>query len=962
MNIKEKLTALGIDVDNDKDSVSKAKDKLKSLGFKADKINTKLESEGEKILEELFSNVVVSTPKVEVKAPPTIKSDEDIPIKSSKKIKKVQKTIQNDEQKEEENNENEVVPFWKKIKDKKTNLVIKQKGESKRVNSDLSPNGRPLPQSTIDDEKKKKEEKIKKELEEKIKQQEILENENKQKEEQTKKNEPEKINNTDNNTDNKNVNDIKEKKQNDIEKQTTPINNAPLDDNKDKQVKTPKYNKIHKTENKNQQQNNNWKNKNNQNNNKQQVQNKNNTNNNANNNANKNIRLNTNNTNVVIGPNNKFDSKQKDKNKYNRDSEQVKKKNKTKTQTKEKYTKPVQDLVGDETTTITRTRKKTQTGAFIKPVQKEVLPSDEIKLITIPDIISIKDLSAKLKLQPSVIVKKLFLAGKMVTANTELTYEEAENIAVEYDILCEKEKKVDLIAEALKDNIVDEEKDLIMRPPVVCVMGHVDHGKTSILDVIRKTNVIDKEAGGITQHIGAYQVKINDRLITFLDTPGHEAFTAMRLRGAKSTDIAILVVAADDGVKPQTIEAINHAKAANVEVVVAINKIDKPEANIDRVKQELSEYELIPEDWGGSTTFCEVSAKKNIGITNLLEMILLTADVLELKANPNRKARGIVLEAELDKGRGPVARVLIQKGTLHIGDYVAMGKSFGKVRAMIDCNGQRVKEALPSTPVEILGLNDTPLAGDTLVSFDGEKEAKNYASLFISEDKQKLIEDSKQKVTLDALFDKIKAGEVKELPIILKTDVMGSSEALKDSLEKLSNDEVAVRVIHTGVGNINESDVNLASASNAIIIGFNIKAESNVKSIIDKEKVDVRIYDIIYKAIEDVELAMKGMLSPVYEEKIDGHLTIRQIFKVSSIGNIAGCIVNDGVVTKNSKVRIFRGDDKIFEGNISSLKRFKDEVKEVKQGFECGIVMEDFNDFQVDDNIECYSLVAKSLV
>ena len=490
-------------------------------------------------------------------------------------------------------------------------------------------------------------------------------------------------------------------------------------------------------------------------------------------------------------------------------------------------------------------------------------------------------------------------------------------------------------------------------------MGHVDHGKTSILDAIRKTHIIDKEAGGITQHIGAYQVKINNRLITFLDTPGHEAFTAMRMRGANSTDIAVLVVAADDGVKPQTIEAINHAKAANVEVVVAINKIDKPEANVDRVKQELSEYELIPADWGGKTTFCEVSAKQNIGIQNLLEMILLTADVMELKANPNRKARGIVIEAELDKGKGPVARVIVQKGTLKIGDYIAMGKSFGKIRAMIDCNGERINSALPSTPVEILGLNNTPQAGDTFICFDSEKDARMFSETFISENKQKLVEESKQNVTLDALFDKIKAGELKELPIIVKGDVVGSVEAIKNSLEKLSNDEVTVKVIHEGVGNINESDISLASASNAIVIGFNVKYDNILKPLIDKENIDVRLYNIIYNAIEDVEKAMKGMLKPIYEEKVIGHLTIRQIFKASNVGNIAGCIVNDGEIRRNCKVRIFRNDEKIFEGDLLSLKRFKDEVKEVKQGFECGIVIDGFNDFNVDDNIETYVIEEK---
>ena len=517
-----------------------------------------------------------------------------------------------------------------------------------------------------------------------------------------------------------------------------------------------------------------------------------------------------------------------------------------------------------------------------------------------------------------------------------------------------------MIAELLKEGAEDETK-LVPRPPVVCVMGHVDHGKTSILDVIRNTNVIAKEAGGITQHIGAYQVKVKDRLITFLDTPGHEAFTAMRLRGAKSTDIAILVVAADDGVKPQTIEAINHAKAANVEIIVAINKIDKPEANVERVKQQLSEYELIPADWGGQTTYCEVSAKQNIGIDNLLEMILLTSDVMDLKANPDRKARGIVIESLLDKGKGPVARVLVQKGTLHVGDYVAMGKSFGKVRAMSDANGVRVNEALPSMPVEVLGLNDVPQAGDTFLCFDEEKEARAFADTFVAENKIRLVEESKHKVTLDALFDQIKAGELKELNIVLKADVAGSSEAIKNSLEKLSNDEVVVKVIHEGVGNINESDVTLASASNAIIIGFNVKPEPNTKSIIEKEKVDLRIYNIIYNAIDDVEKAMKGMLAPVFEEKVIGNLVVRQIFKASSVGSIAGSYVTDGEVRRNAKVRLKREGNVIFDGPILSLKRFKDEVKEVKTGFECGVVLEGFSDYKVEDTMEVYVVEEKKI-
>ena len=585
-----------------------------------------------------------------------------------------------------------------------------------------------------------------------------------------------------------------------------------------------------------------------------------------------------------------------------------------------------------------------------------LLKVEEIKTITIPEVITIKDLADKMKLQPSVIVKKLFLQGKVVTINQEVDYEQAEEIAMEFDVLCEKEVKVDVIEELLKEEEEDE-KDMVTRPPVVCVMGHVDHGKTSLLDAIRQTNVTAKEAGGITQHIGAYMVEINGQKITFLDTPGHEAFTAMRMRGANSTDIAILVVAADDGVMPQTVEAINHAKAAGVEIIVAINKIDKPSANIERVKQELSEYELIPEDWGGSTIFCPVSAHTKEGIDNLLEMILLTAEVLELKANPNRKARGLVIEAQLDKGRGAVATVLVQKGTLRVGDPIACGSCFGKVRAMIDDQGRRVKEAGPSTPVEILGLSAVPEAGETFVSTDSEKEARAFADTYISESKNKLIEDTKAKMSLDDLFSQIQSGNVKELNIIVKADVQGSVEAVKQSLVKLSNEEVVVKVIHGGVGAINESDIILASASNAIIIGFNVRPDPTAKVTADRENVDVRLYKVIYNAIEDVEAAMKGMLDPVYEEKVLGHAEVRQIFKASGVGNIAGSYVLDGVFQRGCKVRISREGTQIFEGNLASLKRFKDDVKEVKAGYECGLVFEGFNDIAELDIVEAYTMV-----
>jgi len=594
---------------------------------------------------------------------------------------------------------------------------------------------------------------------------------------------------------------------------------------------------------------------------------------------------------------------------------------------------------------------------FIMPTKQKVEEvQEDIKEIIIPETITLKDFASKLKLQPSTIVKKLFLKGQIVTINTELTFEQAEEIALEYDVICTMEEKVDVIGELLAEE-EDPESTLVPRPPVVVVMGHVDHGKTSLLDAIRKTNVTSREAGGITQHIGAYMVKINGEPITFLDTPGHEAFTAMRMRGAQATDIAILVVAADDGVMPQTVEAINHAKAAGVEIIVAINKIDRPAANIDKVKQELSEYELIPEDWGGSTIFVPVSAKNGENISTLLEMVILTAEVKELKANPNRRARGLVIEAELDKGKGPVARILVQKGTLHVGDFIAAGACSGKVRAMMNDKGVKVKEATPSTPVEILGLDNVPNAGEVFVATENDKEAKAFAATFISESKNKLIEDTKAKLSLDDLFSQIKAGNVKELPIVVKADVQGSVEAVKQSLTKLSNEEVAVKVIHGGVGAINESDVVLAAASNAIIIGFNVKPDQMAKATAERENVDLRLYKVIYQAIEDIESAMKGMLEPIYEEKVIGHAEIRQIFKASGVGNIAGSYVLDGKFVRGCKVRITRDGEQIFDGNLASLKRFKDDVKEVATGYECGLVFEKFNDIKEFDQVEAYAMV-----
>ncbi len=602
---------------------------------------------------------------------------------------------------------------------------------------------------------------------------------------------------------------------------------------------------------------------------------------------------------------------------------------------------------------------KNRPGRFIRPETRPAAPRKEDlepKKLPLPESISISDLAERMKIQPSVIIKKLFLEGKMLTVNSELDFESAGEIALEYNFDPEPEVKEDVIGKMLEDQ-EDPEDTLVSRAPVVCVMGHVDHGKTSLLDAIRHTNVTDKEAGGITQHIGAYMVTAGGRQITFLDTPGHEAFTAMRMRGASSTDIAILVVAADDGVKPQTIEAINHAKAAEVEIVVAINKIDKPGANIDKVKQELTEYGLISEDWGGSTICVPVSAKSREGINDLLDMVLLTADVLELKSNPSRQARGIVIEAELDKGKGPVATVLVQKGTLHVGDFIAAGASYGKVRAMMDDKGRRVKEAGPSTPVEILGLNDVPMAGEIFVSPTTDKEARNFAETFIKESREKMLEDTKLKMSLDDLYSQIQTGNLKELNLIIKADVAGSVEAVKQSLLKLSNEEVVVKCIHGGVGAVNESDISLASASKAIIIGFNVKPDAAAKDTAEREKVDLRLYRVIYDAISDVERAMKGMLDPIFEEKVIGHAEIRQIFKASGVGNIAGSYVLDGMFQRNCKVRISREGKQIYEGELASLKRFKDDVKEVKAGYECGLVFEKFNDIQELDIVEAYTMV-----
>ena len=580
---------------------------------------------------------------------------------------------------------------------------------------------------------------------------------------------------------------------------------------------------------------------------------------------------------------------------------------------------------------------------------------EAVTAITYEEGITVSELAAKCNKNASDIIKLLFMLGKMVTINSNLDDEMVDLVCLEWGIEATKEIPVD--EDSLEDNEVDDPENLEERPPIVTIMGHVDHGKTTLLDTIRKTRVVDGEFGGITQHIGAYTVSINGEKITFLDTPGHEAFTAMRMRGANSTDIAILVVAADDGVMPQTVEAINHAKAAGVEIIVAVNKIDKPAANIERVKQEMTEHELIPVDWGGTTEFVPVSAKSGEGIDTLLETVILTSEILELKANPNRNARGLVVEAELDKGRGPVATVLVQKGTLHVGDFISAGAAHGKVRAMIDDKGRRVKEAGPSTPVEILGLNSVPSAGEVFIAHDSDKDAKTYAETYMAQNKEKMLEETKQKMSLDDLFTQIQAGNLKELNLIIKADVQGSVEAVKQSLLKLSNEEVVVKCIHGGVGAINESDVSLASASNAIIIGFNVRPDATAKTIADREGVDVRLYRVIYQAIEDVEAAMKGMLDPVFEEKVIGHAEVRQIFKASAVGNIAGSYILDGMFQRGCKVRISREGKQIFEGDLASLKRFKDDVKEVKAGYECGLVFDGFDQMQELDIVEAYIMV-----
>lgn len=588
-----------------------------------------------------------------------------------------------------------------------------------------------------------------------------------------------------------------------------------------------------------------------------------------------------------------------------------------------------------------------------QPIQEQEVQVDDIKIIQIPASISIKNLGGELGIAATEIIKNLMKKGMMANINQEIDYDTAAQIAEDFDILVEQEEERDLMEEVFGETL-DNEEDLMERPPVVVVMGHVDHGKTSLLDAIRSTSVTSREAGGITQHIGAYTASINNKKITFLDTPGHEAFTAMRMRGAQVTDVAILVVAADDGVMPQTIEAINHAKAANVQIIVAMNKMDKVGANPDRVKQELSEQGLIVEEWGGDTICVPVAAIKREGIDTLLEMILLVSEMADLKANPNRKARGTIIEAQLDKGRGPVATVLVQSGTLQVGDPIVAGCAYGRIRAMVDDKGRTVKKAGPSTPVEILGLSEVPAAGDMFYIAKSDKQARQVAERIKAQGRVQLIGQTPQKVSLDDLFNQIQEGKMKDLNIVIKADVQGSVEAVRQSLERLSNDEVRIRIIHGGVGTITESDVMLASASGAIIIGFNVRPETATKAIAEKEEVDVRLYRVIYSAIEDIKAAMKGMLDPEYIEKVIGHAQIRQTFKVSGVGTVGGAYVQDGKIVRNSGVRIVRDGIVVYEGNLTSLKRFKDDAKEVNTNYECGVMFERFNDLKEGDIVEAF--------
>lgn len=623
-----------------------------------------------------------------------------------------------------------------------------------------------------------------------------------------------------------------------------------------------------------------------------------------------------------------------------------------------KKTKPNQKRFDDNKVSTSRGpqnnrgNNRNQRGRYQQePVKKEKVDNTPKKII-VRGTMTVGELAKALHKDASEVIKKLLFLGIMATINQELDLDAIQLLAGDYNV--EVELKIPVEEDKFEQfEEKDDEADLLERPPVVTIMGHVDHGKTTLLDAIRKTSVTEGEAGGITQHIGAYQVEIHNKKITFLDTPGHEAFTSMRARGAQVTDITIIVVAADDGVMPQTVEAINHAKAAKVPIIVAVNKVDKPDSNPDKIKQELTEYELVPEEWGGDTIFCNISAKQRIGLENLLDMILLVAEVQELKANPNKRARGTVIEAELDKGKGPVARVLIQHGTLKVGDSFVAGVCFGRVRAMVNDKGKRLKEAGPSTPVEITGLTEVPQAGDPFICFEDERKARAIAEKRAITLRQSEM-GANVRVTLDDLYKHIKDGEIKDLNVIIKGDVQGSVEALRGSLEKIDIEGVRVKILHNGVGAITESDVILASASNAIVIGFNVRPEPQAKNTADQEKVDIRLHSIIYKVIEEIEQAMKGMLDPVYKEVVIGQAEVRNIFKVSKIGVIAGCMVISGKIARNAQMRLIRSGIVVFEGNIDSLKRFKDDAKEVAQGYECGISLERFNDIKEGDIIEAF--------
>ncbi|AQM61456.1 MULTISPECIES: translation initiation factor IF-2 [Clostridium] len=619
-------------------------------------------------------------------------------------------------------------------------------------------------------------------------------------------------------------------------------------------------------------------------------------------------------------------------------------------ETKSEVIEEYEAIADEEANKGAKKKKKNKRDAKSNEEQTEVET-----VVEIGETITVKELAEKLKKPTAEVIKTLIFTGVMAGINQEIDFETAEKVCDKYEVLiAKKEETAELDVLEMEE---DKEENLQKRPPIVTVMGHVDHGKTSLLDAIRKAKVTATEAGGITQHIGAYTVNVNGEEITFLDTPGHEAFTAMRARGAQITDVVILVVAADDGIMPQTKEAISHCKAADVPMVVAINKIDRPGANIDKVKQELTEYGLVAEDWGGDTICVPVSAKQGEGISTLLEMVLLTAEMLELKANPDRKAKGTVIEAKLDKGRGAVASLLVQNGTLHVGDSILVGSTYGRIRAMFDDTGKKIKSAGPSIPVEILGLSEVPAAGDRFNQVKDEKTARNMAEIRKQKEKNESL-NARHRVSLEDLYSQIKEGTVKELDIIVKADVQGSVEAIRQSLEKLSTDDVKVRVIHGGVGAITETDITLATASNAIVIGFNVRPDTNAVNAAEKEGVDVKTYRIIYDAIEDVKSAMIGMLEPEYKEVVLGKAEVRETYKISSVGTIAGAYVLDGKITRNSDVRIIRDGIVIFESTLASLKRFKDDAKEVRSGYECGLSVEKFNDIKEGDIIEAYTMEA----